>query len=756
MKKYVGIAASLFFLMFIAVSCSLGGKKTEEKVNDYSKEKLVTVGFSQVGAESDWRNSNSLSMQNAFTQDEGYNLIFKNGQQKQANQITAVRTFIQQGVDYIVLAPVTESGWDFVLQEAKEAGIPVIIVDRMVDVADNSLYSSWVGSDFELEGKKMAAWIKYYTQSIGLDSDDVHIVNIQGTIGSTAQIGRSKGLSEAARENGWDLLAEASGDFTETKGREVMADFLKRYDNINVVYCENDNEAIGAIDAIKSAGKQAGPNIKNGEIMVVSFDGVNKKALEYAKEGKISCIAECNPMHGPRVKGLIETLEVGEVPDKLNYVDERLFSSIENVKSVVVDGISYNVEGIGDSIQGLIIPKTETEANKQAEADILLGNEQFDFYLPLLEGKRTALFTNQTGVIGNDVINEKHILDALIENNVDVTAVFAPEHGFRGTEDAGSDILSTVDEKTGVPILSLYWGEDEKGPKPEEMDTFDVLVIDIQDVGVRYYTYYISMYHLMESCAKAGKKVVVLDRPNPNGFYVDGPILEDEYKSNVGLLPIPVVHGLTLGELARMINGEGWLSTGKNSCDLTVIPCQNYHHADMVKLSKNPSPNLKTPEAVLLYPSTCYFENTVVSVGRGTNNPFAVFGSPYYEGIDFYDYEFIPVSIEGATNPVYEGQTCYGKSLQDKSMDELSEEHINLDYVIDAYNYYKELNTDKSFWGKTYADGKYWIDYLFGTNKVRLAIEEGQTSAQIKESFAEDIAEFKEKRKPYLLYQDVE
>ncbi len=756
MKKKVGIAASLLLTAVMVVSCSLGGKKQEEKVNDSAGQNLITVGFSQVGAESDWRNSNSLSMQNAFTQDEGYNLIFKNGQQKQANQITAVRTFIQQGVDYIVLAPVTESGWDFVLQEAKEAEIPVIIVDRMVDVSNKDLYSCWVGSDFELEGKKMAAWIKYYTQSIGIDSEDLHIVNIQGTIGSTAQIGRTKGLSEAARENGWDLLAEASGDFTETKGREVMADFLKRYDNINVVYCENDNEAIGAIDAIISAGKHPGPDIRNGDIMVVSFDGVNKEALEYAKEGWISCIAECNPMHGPRVKGLIEMLEVGEVPDKLNYVDERLFSSIENVKTIVVDGVSYNVEGIGDSIQGLIIPKAEIEVDKHVEADILLGNEQFDFYLPLLEGKRTALFTNHTGIIGNDTINEKHILDALIENGVEVTAVFAPEHGFRGTADAGSDVSSSVDEKTGVPILSLYGDGDIKEPSSKDMDTFDVMVIDIQDVGVRFYTYYISMYYMMEACAKAGKKVVVLDRPNPNGFYVDGPILEDEYKSKVGLLPIPVVHGMTLGELARMINGEGWLSTGKNSCDLTVIPCQNYHHEDIVKLTKKPSPNLKTAEAVLLYPSTCYFENTVVSVGRGTDNPFAVFGSPYFEGIESYDYEFTPVSTEGASNPVFEGQVCYGISLQSKKLNEISEEHINLNYLIDAYNYFQEVNTDKSFWGKKDKYGKFWVDYLFGTNKVRLAIEEGQSPEQIKASFTDDIARFKEKRKPYLLYQDAE
>ena len=251
-------------------------------------------------------------------------------------------------MDYIVLAPVTESGWDSVLGEARDAGIPVILVDRRVDVPDKNLYSCWVGSDFELEGRKMAAWIQKYTETIGMKADELHIVNIQGTIGSTAQIGRTRGLANAARENGWDLMAEVTGDFTETKGREVMSGLLKRFDNINVVYCENDNEAIGAIDAIEAAGKKAGPNIKNGEIMVVSFDGVNKEALDYAKEGKISCIAECNPLHGPRVKALVEMLVEGMKPDKFNYVDEKLFSSIDDVTEVEIDGVVYPVQDIGE------------------------------------------------------------------------------------------------------------------------------------------------------------------------------------------------------------------------------------------------------------------------------------------------------------------------------------------------------------------------------------------------------------------------
>ncbi|SFC90385.1 ABC transporter substrate-binding protein [Butyrivibrio sp. YAB3001] len=351
MKKNASFAMIMLLLLALFVGCgstALKNKTNNDDGNPQEEDSIITVGFSQLGAESDWRNANTRSMQASFAADDNYALLYKNGQQKQTNQITAIRMFIQQGVDYIVLAPVTESGWDSVLGEARDAGIPVILVDRRVDVTDKNLYSCWVGSDFELEGKKMAAWIKSYTESIGMVPEDLHIVNIQGTIGSTAQIGRTRGLANAARENGWDLMEEITGDFTETKGREVMAALLKRFDNINIVYCENDNEAMGAIDAIEAAGLKAGPNIKNGDIMVVSFDGVNIEALEYAKQGKISCIAECNPMHGPRVKALIDTLVSGQTPDKFNYVDEKVFSSISRVKKIQVDGVTYDIDLLED------------------------------------------------------------------------------------------------------------------------------------------------------------------------------------------------------------------------------------------------------------------------------------------------------------------------------------------------------------------------------------------------------------------------
>ena len=293
----------------------------------------ITVGFSQVGAESDWRTANTESMKSTFSEENGYNLIFDDAQQKQENQLTAIRNFIQQEVDYILLAPVTETGWDTVLQEAKDADIPVIIVDRMVDVSDDSLYTTWIGTDSLLEGRKAAEWLNAYTTAKGIDAKDVNIVDIQGTIGSTAQIGRSKGLEEGVDNYGWNLLAQQSGEFTQAKGQEVMESMLKQYDNINVVYCENDNVGFGSIDAIEAAGKTVGSDIANGEIMVMSFDTTNA-GLTDTLAGKIACDVECNPLHGPRAEELIKALEAGEEVEKLNYVDEEIFATDDTVDKV--------------------------------------------------------------------------------------------------------------------------------------------------------------------------------------------------------------------------------------------------------------------------------------------------------------------------------------------------------------------------------------------------------------------------------------
>ena len=407
---------------------------------------------------------------------------------------------------------------------------------------------------------------------------------------------------------------------------------------------------------------------------------------------------------------------------------------------------------------------------------VVLGDARFDEYLPLLEGVRVALFSNQSGIVGDAVSGPgdtsgmdttlipfgrdakgeiiqygEHVLDALIERGVNVTAIFSPEHGFRGTADAGEAVSSSVDAATGVPILSLY-DDNSRYPSAESMAAFDVLVIDLQDVGLRFYTYYISMYYLMDACAAAGKPVVLLDRPNPNGFYVDGPIMGEAFMSNVGRLPIPVVHGLTLGELARMINGEGWLEAGRDACDLTVIPCLNYTHRDRVPLVRAPSPNLKDMRAVYLYASTCFFENTAVSVGRGTDHPFEVYGSPYLEGNDAFDYSFTPVSMPGASHPPFEGEACHGRQLMETPIEAVWDAGIDLHYLVEAYQAVHSAYPEVDFFGTPDKSGRYWLDKLIGTDAVRKMIVEGATAEAIKASWQGDVEAFREQRRPYLLY----
>ncbi|MCR5747631.1 MAG: DUF1343 domain-containing protein [Lachnospiraceae bacterium] len=435
------------------------------------------------------------------------------------------------------------------------------------------------------------------------------------------------------------------------------------------------------------------------------------------------------------------------------------------------------------------VEKKDAENGKENEADqndpnkelydVILGDEQFDEYLPLLEGKRVALFSNHTGIVGdetsikgevsgdeeglmhfgfdrygNEITYGEHILDALIEKDVNVTAIFSPEHGFRGTADAGAEVDDSVDEKTGVPILSLYGNDKKRAPSDEDMAKFDILVIDMQDVGLRFYTYYISMYHLIDACAADGKEVVLLDRPNPNGFYVDGPILQEEYKSGVGALPIPIVYGMTWGELSQMINGEGWLESGRDACKLTVIPCKNYTHRTKTSLIRNPSPNLRDMKAVYLYPSICLFENTAVSVGRGTDFPFEVYGCPSFMGIEGYAFEFTPVSSEASLEPPFEGEICYGKDLRNIPLEEIWAKGIDLEYLVDSYNALKEVSSETYFWGKEYEGGIYWIDKLSGSDALRKMIDEGKSASEIKDSWQEDIESFKKQRKPYLLYEE--
>ena len=310
---------------------------------------LITVGYAQVGAESDWRTANTESFKSTFTEENGYKLIFDDAQQKQENQLTAIRNFIQQEVDYIVLAPVTETGWDTVLQEAKDAGIPVIIVDRMVDVSDDSLYTAWVGSNFKLEGQKAMAWLDAYLEAKGRGDEEINLVDIQGTIGASAQIGRTQGFDDAVEaHDNWTTLAQQSGEFTQAKGQEVMESILKQSgDDIDVVYCENDNEAFGAIDAIEAAGYEVGG--EEGQILVMSFDTTNA-GLTDTLSGKITLDTECNPLHGPRVQEIIEKLEAGEEVDKQAYVDEEMFAADDTVTSIKVDDADYEVTTITQDI----------------------------------------------------------------------------------------------------------------------------------------------------------------------------------------------------------------------------------------------------------------------------------------------------------------------------------------------------------------------------------------------------------------------
>ena len=360
-KRFLGVLLSVAMVAAVLAGCGSSGAKetaapagseTEAASEAASGETeaagntgdVITVGFSQVGAESDWRTANSESMKSTFSTENGYNLIFDDAQQKQENQIAAIRNFIQQEVDYIVLAPVTESGWDTVLQEAKDAEIPVIIVDRMVDVSDDSLYTAWVGSNFKLEGQKACEWLKAYAEAKGMS--EVNIVDIQGTIGASAQIGRTEALNEAVEANGWNLLAQQTGEFTQAKGQEVMESMLKQYDNINFVYCENDNEAFGAIEAIKAAGKTVGPD---GDILVMSFD-TTKQGITDTLSGDIIVNTECNPLHGPRVEQIIKQLQAGETPEKQAYVEEGIYAHGSDVASVSIDGTDYEVTEVTQDV----------------------------------------------------------------------------------------------------------------------------------------------------------------------------------------------------------------------------------------------------------------------------------------------------------------------------------------------------------------------------------------------------------------------
>ena len=364
--------------------------------------------------------------------------------------------------------------------------------------------------------------------------------------------------------------------------------------------------------------------------------------------------------------------------------------------------------------------------------EVLVGATDTAQYMPLLRGKRVAVLANHTAMYSA----EEHIVDMMHREGIQLAGIFAPEHGFRGSIEAGAIVKNSVDERTGVPILSLYTGT-KKRPSDEVMRSFDILVVDMQDVGLRFYTYYITMLQIMEACADFGQQVVVLDRPNPNGHYVDGPILDMKYKSGVGWLPIPVVHGLTMGEIATMALGEGWA----RPVELMVVKCRNYDHTTHYVLPIAPSPNLPTQHSIYLYPSTCLFEGTVLSMGRGTEAPFEMYGHPDMRG---YDFNFTPVPNAGSKTPPHNGVKCYGVDLRGISDEEVWRNGVNIEYLVDAY---RNLNMGNEFFKPVF-------EKLIGVEYVRQMIIDGYSAEEIKARWSNDVERFKQQRKRYLLYEE--
>ena len=386
---------------------------------------------------------------------------------------------------------------------------------------------------------------------------------------------------------------------------------------------------------------------------------------------------------------------------------------------------------------------------------VLVGANQTETYLPLLKGKKVGIVANQTSVVFNDKRQKTmeasytHLVDTLVSLKINITQVFAPEHGFRGKADAGEKVVDGIDAKTGIPIISLY--SQNKKPKLEQISetkkyegdieqgvyNIDIMVFDLQDVGARFYTYISTLHYVMEACAENSIPLLILDRPNPNGHYIDGPVLEPEHKSFVGMHPVPVVYGMTIGEYAQMINGEKWLMNNV-ICDITVIPIKNYTHQTSYSLPIKPSPNLPNDVAINLYPSLCFFEGTNVSAGRGTDKQFQVFGSPYLKNDSMYTYTFIPKPNEGAKYPKHENKLCYGMDLsQANRLDKL-----DLNYLIGAY---QTTENKEQFFNAFFVK-------LAGTENLQKQIESGLTHEQIRATWNKGLDAFRELRQKYLIY----
>lgn len=444
---------------------------------------------------------------------------------------------------------------------------------------------------------------------------------------------------------------------------------------------------------------------------------------------------------------------------------KKYLSSINLAKSIwFFGGIIICLgckSGVHNGRNGEITPKivdktaSSTTVLGRSKRDLIekltTGADNFELYLPLLRDKKVGIVTNQTGIISikggiQAVKNEKgesvghgeiagysiSIVDFLVGHKINVQKIFAPEHGFRGIADAGEHIIDGKDSKTGVPIFSIYGNK--KKLKPEQLDDIDIMIFDLQDVGARFYTYISSLHYMMESCAEANIPLLVLDRPNPNGGIVDGPVLENEFSSFVGMHQIPVLHGMTIGEYAQMINGEHWLKNGEQ-CRLTVIHCTNYSHKMAYNLPVKPSPNLPNEQAVNLYPSLCFFEGTNISVGRGTEKQFQIYGSPQLPKINF---EFVPMPNLGSKEPMYQGKTCYGEDLSKVS----KVTQLELKWLIAAY---QNCEDKKMFFNPFFTK-------LAGTDKLQQQIEAEIPEIEIRKTWQQGLKDFKKTRQKYLLY----
>ena len=420
-------------------------------------------------------------------------------------------------------------------------------------------------------------------------------------------------------------------------------------------------------------------------------------------------------------------------------VHKRKYIQLKYFHFVIYVCFSLFFTSLNNNFKAQIQDAVEFKSQNKSNQKVVVGAQQIQQYFKYIKDKSIAIVGNQTSMIGN-----VHLVDTLLSLDVDVKMVFAPEHGFRGDADAGEKVLDGKDPISGLPIKSLYGSKNRK-PSKEILKDVDVLIFDIQDVGVRFYTYISTMHYIMEACAEQNKLLIILDRPNPNGHYVDGPVLKKGNESFIGMHPVPIVHGMTVAEYAKMINGEGWLRNSVQ-CSLVIVPCKSYNHSTFYDLPVKPSPNLPNMTSIYLYPSLCLFEGTNVSIGRGTASPFQIYGSPY---IDKTNFSFSPKPVKGAKNPKHNGKSCNGYNLNlvsDSSLKKQSK--LNFEWIIQMWN----LTDDKTVFFRK----DEFFRLLTGDNQIRNMIENNKSSIEIWMSFQDEVKQFKSIREKYLLYSDFE